>query len=137
MPSWLRLLPVIFVLIGGCRDAAPEAAPTPCPSPSPAANLRALPRDLPLQKWGTVTAVSNPKGFIGAEIVATTTVVELHPVIARALLDAGYKIVGADNEGFESELFFARNQELSGAFRLREGPCEGQVTVRLLYPVKR
>lgn len=67
--------------------------------------------------------------------VSTKTVVELYPPLARAILDAGYSIVSSDNEGFEAEIFFG-DETTTGAYRLREGPCKDEVTVRLLFEEK-
>jgi hypothetical protein len=96
-------------------------------------DLSALPADLPFEDWGTITYVKRKKGFAVVRFVADTTVVELHPEIARALLDSGYEIVGADNEGFESEIFFKPRGPQTGYFQLREGPCDGQVTTSMIF----
>lgn len=69
---------------------------------------------------------------IGVTAVSELSVVELYPPLARAILDAGYSIVSSDNEGFEAEIFFG-DDETTGAYRLRESACEGQVIVRLLF----
>lgn len=90
-------------------------------------------RTFPLGDWGTLTSFDKKAKFATAEVVDETTVVELHPVIAREVIDRGFTIIGADNEGFESEIYFSRHGKFVGAFRLREGPCAGQVTTRLLY----
>jgi hypothetical protein len=82
--------------------------------------------------WGTVTKIKKEKKFLVVQAISEQSVVELHPQIARSLLDSGYEIVGADNEGFESEIFFAPGSGTSGLFRLREGPCKDLVTVTLL-----
>ena len=72
---------------------------------------------------------------LGITAVSEKTVVELYPPLARAVLAAGYSIVASDNEGFEAEIFFG-DDRVTGAYRLREGPCEGEVTVRLLFEEK-
>lgn len=64
------------------------------------------------------------------------TVVELYPPLARAILDAGYEIVSADNEGFEAEIYFG-DDRTTGAYRLRKAPCRQQVIVKLLLEVSR
>lgn len=90
-----------------------------------------------LDRFATVTETSVADDYLNATAVAETTVVELDPELQRALIDEGYEIIGHDNEGFEAEIFFARSEKTLGTFRLREGPCEGQVTVRFLYTSKR
>jgi len=74
--------------------------------------------------------------YVNVSALAETTVVELDPALQRSLLDEGYQIIGHDNEGFEAEIFFARDERTLGTFTLREGPCEGHVTVRLNYTSK-
>jgi hypothetical protein len=72
-------------------------------------------------------------GFVQARIVSETKIVELYPPIARSLLDNGYEILSGDNEGFEAEIFFRRGKGANGNLYMREGPCEGQVTLTLTY----
>jgi hypothetical protein len=100
---------------------------------SATSDLGLLPRDVELDRYATITEVSVADDYLNATAVTDATVVELDPELQRALVNAGYEIIGHDNEGFEAEIFFARSQETLGTFRLREGPCEGQVTVRFLY----
>jgi hypothetical protein len=113
-----------------------SAASTPCPDPSPTSGSAAFLREFPLEDWGVLTGFESKGKASTATVVADESVVELHPQIARTVIDSKYKIVGADNEGFESEIYFAFRGTFAGAFRLREGPCEGQVTVRLVYALK-
>jgi hypothetical protein len=51
--------------------------------------------------------------------------------VARALEDAGYTVVGRENEIVEADVFFSRGEQTTGGAKLLEGPCEGQVTIRL------
>ncbi len=118
-------------LVGGCSGGGePTVA---CVTPPPAQETSALPRDLPLAEFGTVTDAGRDGTNRYGEIITETTIVELYPPMARAVLDAGYEILSSENEGFEAEIFFAKGRKVSGAYRLREGPCGDLVTVRLLY----
>ena len=96
-----------------------------------------MPADTPVDRFGTVTAVQTKPGFVGVEAITETQIVELYPPLARSVLDAGYDILSGDNEGFEAEIFFARGKGVTGTYLLREGPCEGQVTIKLLYTHER
>ena len=118
---------------GGGSGGEPAAGATPCATPREAGDLTGLPSDIPFREWGTVTYHSSRKDFEVVRFVSETTVVELHPKIARAVMDAGYEIVGADNEGFESEIFFKPGGKATGFFQLREGPCKGQVTTSMIF----
>ena len=65
------------------------------------------------------------------EVITEQKIVEVDPPLQRAILDAGYEILSHDNEGFEAEIFFARGSKSVGTIIMREGPCEGQATLRL------
>ena len=125
----LRLL--LLSACGGNDDStAPRAAP--CSSPVEAPDTRAVPRELDLAEHATITRVTRRGAAIGVSAVSELSVVELYPPLARAILDAGYSIVSSDNEGFEAEIFFG-DDKTTGAYRLREAGCEGQVVVKLLF----
>lgn len=119
----------------GARE--PAARPEPCPSRAPVADLSLLPKDVPLQRFATITELEIKGGFLGAEATTDTSIVELFPPLARALLNSGYDILSSDNEGFEAEIFFGRGKDVTGTFLLREGPCKDEVTIRLLYGAPR
>ncbi|MGH2748977.1 MAG: hypothetical protein ACRDKB_13805 [Actinomycetota bacterium] len=121
----------------GSGAAEPTARPEPCPTPTPLADVSLLPKDVPLQRFATITELEVKGGFLGAEATTDTSIVELFPPVARALLNSGYDILSSDNEGFEAEIFFGRGKNVTGTFLLREGPCKDQVTVRLLYGAPR
>lgn len=124
---------LLGVACGGSGSTEAER----CDLPEQLEDLSLLPRDVPLDEWGVVDAIEVDAGFVGARAVSETSIVELYPVIARATVDAGYEILSGDNEGFEAEIFFERGEDTTGTYRLREGPCEGQVTIRLLYGSER
>jgi len=119
----------------GGEDAA--SAPTPCPSPTGAVDLSLLPRDVPLDRFADIHEIVMKDDYVNVAALAEDTVVELDPALQRSLLDEGYEIIGHDNEGFEAEIFFARDERTLGTFRLREGPCDGHVTIKLIYTSKR
>lgn len=76
--------------------------------------------------------VSTRRGFVGAQAITETSIVELYPELSRRVRSEGYQQISGENEGFEAEIYFQKGRD-TGAFLLREGPCEGQVTVRLIY----
>lgn len=129
------MLAAVLVLgaCGGDGGDADSSAPEACPSPSHAAATGAIPTDLDMDSFATITRVQAKPGFVGAEGVTDTSIIELYPPLARSVLDAGYDILSGDNEGFEAEIFFARGRRTTGTYLMREGPCEGQVTLKLIY----
>lgn len=120
------------VVTGACGGSDP-AESRRCDLPKPVEDLSLLPRDVPLDEWAVVDQIEVRSGFLAARGVTETKIVELYPVIARAIVDEDYTILSGDNEGFEAEIFFKRGRGTTGNYFLREGPCEGQVTIRLLY----
>ena len=134
---WLALFAVAVALAacgGGDGASAPQA--TPCPVESPRYDASILPKDLPIESWSTVQEARVVRGFVTVTSVATEPIVELYPPIARTLLDERYRILSGDNEGFEAEIFFKRGDS-SGNIYMREGPCSGQVTIRMVHSVER
>ena len=131
-----EVLGALLLLCTACSGSggATRSESEDCPSPAPATatDLKRLPADIPLDRWGVVSDVAITKGFVSATLTTETQIVELFPPVARSLLDAGYETISADNEGFEAELFFSRGPRTTGNLIMREVACD-QVTVKLLY----
>ena len=133
----VALAALALSLVAACSggDGGTSATdPAACATDNPVAesDLERLPKGLPLDEWGTVLKVQNREGYVGAEMISETIIVELYPEISRAVRAGGYETISGENEGFEAELFFQKGQNI-GSFLLRKGPCEGQVTVKLIY----
>lgn len=137
-----RAVPALVVVLvtalpmAGCGGSK-EGGPPRCELPKPVGDLSELPPGLPLGTWGNVTQVEVANGFLGAAAVTETSIIELYPELARAVSESGHTILSGDNEGFEAEIFFERGEGTTGTFRLRQGPCAGQVTINLLYEAER
>ena len=127
---------VLAVSLTACTGGT-ETEARPCPSPTPLEDLSRLPNDVPLADFGEVVEANVEGGYLTAVAISRTQIIELDPPMQRELLAAGYEILSHDNEGFEAEIFFARGSDTVGTFTLREGPCAGQVTIRLVYGAKR
>lgn len=133
----VRLTVAVFLLMAGC-GGGDEPVAQPCPSVSPVEDVSAIPDAFPVSELTEVIRVRVKHGFLLARGVGETTIVELYPQLSRALLDGGFEILSGDNEGFEAEIFFRKGGRTTGTYLLREGPCEGQVTLNLLYgPIPR
>ena len=121
-----------FVLLAvGCGggNGGGQAGPTPCPLPNPGGDPSLLPKELRLAEYGVVTDAEVKRGFLSAQIVSETAIVELYPPIARSLLDNGYEILSGDNEGFEAEIIFRKGKGVTGNLYMLQGPCKDQVTM--------
>ena len=127
---------LLLAACGGDADGADGNSrdPKACATDNPVVeeDLDLLPAGLPLDDWGTVVEISERRGYVGVEAISETTIVELYPEISRAVSDGGYVTISGENEGFEAELFFQKGRD-TGTFLLREGPCKGQVTIKLIY----
>lgn len=76
--------------------------------------------------------VEERAGFVGAEAVTDTLIVELYPEIVRTLTGRGFTLLGGDNEGFEAEISFEGDKQGYVNIILRQGSCEGEVRIRVL-----
>lgn len=90
-----------------------------------------------MEDYGDVVELSIEGGFLSARVVTQQPITLIDPPLQRSLLDAGYEILAHDNEGFEAEIFFARGSETVGTILMTEGPCPGQITLRLRYGAER
>lgn len=127
-----RVLVTLPVLLGACGGSSNDAASTSSPCPSPTEVSADLPGRVPLEEWGTIVKVEERAGFVGAEAVTDTLIVELYPEIVRTLTEDGYTLLGGDNEGFEAEISFNDPRGNYLNFLLRQGNCKDEVRVRVL-----
>ncbi len=133
---WPTLLACALVLsAAGCGsgDGSPRG-PRVCSteSPAPDEDLALLPDDIPLDDWGTVVQVAKRRGYVGARAITESTIVELYPQLSKHIRLQGFQTISGENEGFEAEIFFTKGPN-TGSFLLRQGPCKGQVTIKLLF----
>lgn len=129
----LSLCALVIWTVPACGSGEDtQAGPDPCASATPVAVAADLPRSLPLEKWGTIVEFERRAGFIGAEAVTDTLIVELYPDIVRTLTGNGYTLLGGDNEGFEAEITFTGPTREHVGVTMREGPCADEVRIRVL-----
>ncbi|HEV3472077.1 MAG TPA: hypothetical protein VG408_02570 [Actinomycetota bacterium] len=92
-----------------------------------------MPKDIPIDDYGTQVEGEIDDDYLNAKVISEGLIVEIDPELQRALGAAGYEIIGHDNEGFEAEIFFRRGEDTVGTIFMKEGPCDGQVTIDLLF----
>ncbi|MDQ3963037.1 MAG: hypothetical protein M3277_03875 [Actinomycetota bacterium] len=117
----------------GCAGGEGSATPKVCSQPTPTRDLQEPPPDVPIDDYGTQVEGEVADDYLNAKVVSEDLIVEIDPSLQRSLVDAGYEIIGHDNEGFEAEIFFRRGADTVGTIFMKEGPCDGQVTIDLLY----
>jgi hypothetical protein len=130
--SWLLVL-VCLIFTTACSDASGSSSESNCVSPAPLHRDLELPPELPLTDELTLTRARVQKESAVVEGFQETSVKQAYKQLRKSVTAHGYKTVTFDFEGFEAEIFFSDKSISAGALRLREGPCNGQVTVTLLF----
>ena len=121
-------------LVSACAsdgEVAPSAAS--CTLPPRIDRPDDLPADFPIPEEIELTGTKVKKKFVIVDGVAEITVKGLFDSTGEAITDHDFEIITTDYEGFEAEIYFARGTDIAGIARLREGPCDGYVSVNLLY----
>ncbi len=130
-----------FVLLaaacgGSGGGALPDAAATQCGLPSPVGELdpSVVPDEFVVEGAELISTERNKDGFIAGLIVPAEVgrALDLYTAAAR---EAGFKIISADNEGFEAELYLKKGRQL-GAVQIRQTLCRG-VTLAFINILER
>lgn len=127
-----------LALVPSCQPDR-RAAPVDCglPSPAPGLDARAIPEPFLLGGRAEPTLVEQRPGGFSAALNVPLSVSQALEAYRGALAEAGRRVVGEDNEGFEAELFVRRGDEL-GMIQVRRSVCEHSSVVFLnfvTYPV--
>jgi hypothetical protein len=106
----------------------------PCQTPrtAPPAETALMPSGLSFDEIGTVTRVRRNKRYVMVHAVTTKPLDEATVIIQDAVVAAGYRPGGMDNEGFEAEVFFTTGQYAAGQALLRGSACAGRWDVNLV-----
>ena len=122
------------VLVGsGCAQESASGASTGRCAPKPLARKAELPADFPASRGLELTHFRQRRGFLSVRGIETRSVEQLYKELRATVPKLGYDVIGNDYEGFEDEIFFARERRSQGVVSMREGPCRGLVTVSVLY----
>ena len=122
----------VLCLLGGCSaDTSPPGTDGECAAPTPARSTAALPDTLDFEPLGTVTRVASDRGLVTVRAITEGTLEELDQSFSAALEDAGYTIVGSENEIIEADIYFADPQGRIGGVKFLTTDCADQVVVRL------
>ena len=81
-----------------------------------------MPAGLSFDQIGTVTRVRKNQGYVMVHAVTTKPLDEVTVLIQDAVIAAGYRPAGMDNEGFEAEVFFTTGDVCRQGRRSCEGP---------------
>jgi len=122
----------VLCLVGGCGGGSPTSGTDgECAAPTPVGSTAALPDSLDLEPLGTVTQVASDRVLVTVRAVTEGTLEELDRSFSGALEDAGYTIVGSENEIIEADIYFADPQGRIGGVKFLTTDCADQVVARL------
>jgi len=119
------------VILAACGGSDPAAQP--CPAPEAGGDPAAQPDGIDLRVHGTLTETRRKGEFSSAVAVSELSVDELYDPLLAEVDRAGYDVLNSENEHFEAEIFFGDQTGRVALLNLREGPCRGQVTIRLTF----
>jgi hypothetical protein len=122
----------LLVVVGGVRLLGRDDPYDPCPAPkaAPPAETALMPDGLSFDEIGTVTRVHKEQRNIVVKAVTTKPLDEATVLIQDAVVAAGYRPAGMDNEGFEAEVFFTTGSYAAGMATLRR--CRSRWDVNLV-----
>ena len=115
-------------------DDSDVADPCVARSAAPPAQIALMPAGLSFDRIGTVTRVQKNERHIMVQAVTTKPLDEVTVLIQDAVVAAGYRPAGMDNEGFEAEVFFTTESGsyAAGQARVRQFGCEGRWDIDLV-----
>jgi len=106
--------------------------PCSAPTAAPAAETALMPAGLSFDQIGTVTRVLKEERYVTVLAVTAKPIDEVTVLVQDAVLAAGYRPAGMDNEGFEAEVFFTTGPYAGGQARVRRGACKGRWEIDLV-----
>ena len=122
----------LLVILGGVRLLGRDDPSDPCPTgkAAPPAETALMPDGLSFDDIGTVTRVRKEQRNIVVKAVTTKPLDEATVLIQDAVVAAGYRPAGMDNEGFEAEVFFTTGSYAAGMATLRQ--CRSRWDINLV-----
>ena len=116
------------------EDEAADPCQARSTAPAPPAETALMPAGLSFDQIGTVTRVQKNESQIMVQAVTTKPLDEVTVLIQDAVIAAGYRPAGMDNEGFEAEVFFttASGSYAAGQARVAQFGCEGRWDIDLV-----
>jgi hypothetical protein len=123
-----------LLVVLGARVLDDDDPHDPCQAPSaaPPAEIALMPAGLSFDQIGTVTRVRKDELHVMVQAVTTKPLDEVTVLIQDAVIAAGYRPAGMDNEGFEAEVFFTTGSYAAGQARVRQFGCEGRWDIDLV-----
>ncbi|MFC5291258.1 hypothetical protein ACFPM7_29770 [Actinokineospora guangxiensis] len=126
------LLLTLTAALTGCSSTAGGDAACPAPVPAPTEETALLPDGLSFDQIGTVTSVRSDDRHISLQAVSDKHIDEVTVLIQDAVIAAGYRPAGMDNEGFEAEVFFTAGAYAAGQAVVRRSGCPDRWDIELV-----
>ena len=121
-------------MFGGCSAETGDGEPVSACSPPPEIRIpEDLPDDFPWPDDISLTQAQLKKKYVMLEGFSKRSVEELFATVQPQVRAEGFDIINTDYEGFEAEIYFAKEDSLAGIASMREGPCDGYVKVNVIY----
>ena len=116
---------LVLVACAACNRGAGSDVPADCgvPTPDPASRPELIPAPLLLDGVADVASAGRRRGGVTAVLSVPHSVQDALPFYRKAIAEAGFEIVGEDNEGFEAEVYLKRGKRL-GAIQIRRTLCD-------------
>lgn len=123
-----------LLVVLGVKAFDRDAPYDPCPPPTaaPPAETALMPTGLSFDRIGTVTHVRKSDRNVMIRAVTTKPLDEATVLIQDAVIAAGYRPAGMDNEGFEAEVFFTTGTYAAGLARVRRCRSRWDIDLVLL-----
>jgi hypothetical protein len=122
---------VAVTVLAGCGGGPEVGKAGTCADPVAVDGKQLTTLPIDLSRAGTVTKVTSGNGKVGATAVSEAAVDDVYKNLRGMLGSAGFRVTAGETEGFEAEIYYARGKDRAGSFKLVQGPCEGQTTIKL------
>lgn len=131
-PRVAILAATVIAAATACSGGGDDGPACAEPTPAPAAQREQLPDGLDLTRVGTVTRVTKQDGHLLARLDSGAPLQESTVAMQDALVAAGYRPAGMDNEGFEAEVFFTSGSYAAGQALFRSAGCGDRWDIELV-----
>ena len=128
----VALASLLAVLVAKAFDRDHPYDPCPPPTAAPQAETALLPAGLSFANIGTITRVRKTERNVMVRAVTRKPLGEVTVLIQDAVVAAGYRPAGMDNEGFEAEVFFTTGSYAGGLARVRRCRSRWDIDLVLL-----
>jgi hypothetical protein len=133
-PQGLLAIALVGATCAACANGDPGAAttqPACTPVPTVPVVLEGHAAAFDLSDVAEPIAVATTNGYLAIDARSTGAIPDLTIEFQQMLDDAGFDIAGSDDEGFEAEVFFARENVAAGQVVLTQSTCAGLVDVKI------